>query len=280
MITILLKLNNRGYTTIPSIVDYKPDIMANTSILFPPSDYPPTSPYYNLTKNFKRLLKRRIINGEILKYLLYKEYVILNEGRVNDIQKRTHRNTADFYFSEGDSINENHPRSGLRRQNAIEYRSDLTDNPIKLRNVQLHIFNGDESANSSFEYTQSPKQYKAWENLANMGISSDTENSTEFVPKSSQSLPTTLKVSKNKPDMYLSCLNIRPSMTSNLSTNLRQFAKRDFLPNHCRCCSHFCNSPRSSDSGVAESCTIRSPNFSIPSTSTDKYININLCRPY
>ncbi|KAJ6646099.1 Rho guanine nucleotide exchange factor 7, partial [Pseudolycoriella hygida] len=70
----LTALDSRGYCTRVSVCAYSLGT-SSYQLTFPPSNYPPTSPYMNLTAHFKKLVKDGLIGRNVVKFLLYNECI-------------------------------------------------------------------------------------------------------------------------------------------------------------------------------------------------------------
>ncbi|XP_045472847.1 uncharacterized protein LOC123679336 [Harmonia axyridis] len=92
-------LNLRGYCNRSSVVNFRPKI--DYQLILPPEEYPSAAPFASLTRYFRKLVKEKLINRNLLKKLLYPEY--LNKFNLNLVKIRHHRTecvifTKDVHF--------------------------------------------------------------------------------------------------------------------------------------------------------------------------------------
>lgn len=111
----LTPLDSRGYCTRASVCAYSLGT-SSYQLTFPPSHYPPTSPYMNLTTHFKKLVKDGLVRQNIVKLLLYNEYRIRDIDRSKVKLRRRGRRVERTNTDSSD-------RSNLSRQDALD-RSD------------------------------------------------------------------------------------------------------------------------------------------------------------
>nr|XP_022918711.1 uncharacterized protein LOC111427702 isoform X1 [Onthophagus taurus]XP_022918712.1 uncharacterized protein LOC111427702 isoform X1 [Onthophagus taurus] len=108
-------LNQRGYSTRTSILIYSPQI--NFKPTYPPRNYPSAAPYAGLTEFYHKLIKSKIINKNVVKFLLYSEY---NNVNLDGVKRRQHR--TEFVIK---------PHS-RKRDNIIKCSTDIdSDNSSK-----------------------------------------------------------------------------------------------------------------------------------------------------
>ncbi|KAJ8917559.1 hypothetical protein NQ315_005608 [Exocentrus adspersus] len=135
----LHRLNQRGYSNRTSVLSYKIDLPYKPT--YPPENYPPAAPYAALTKLFHKLIKAKSLTRNLLKQLLYSEY--LNKMNLNLVKIRHHVTeisiiTRDIHCrdsviecsseSESDtSDGESGSSRNIKRQNAVDSSSSDGD---------------------------------------------------------------------------------------------------------------------------------------------------------
>ncbi|XP_018329256.1 uncharacterized protein LOC108739724 isoform X2 [Agrilus planipennis] len=131
------QLDHRGYSISPSVLTYFFDPPLPYQPSFPTQNYPPTAPYINLTRHYRRLIKENLINLRLLMKLWYSEY--LNKKDLSCVKRRKHKteivivtnNSHQRYSivecdsdSDSESSSNNNYPNRLNRQNALNGKSD------------------------------------------------------------------------------------------------------------------------------------------------------------
>ncbi|KAI8114953.1 Rho guanine nucleotide exchange factor 7 [Lucilia cuprina] len=121
-------LDARGYCTRFSLCAYyNTPQQATYRITLPPSNYPPTAPYANLSDHFAKLVKKGLLKGFLIKMLLYPESrqsidmksIPLRKRRCHKASKKL---IKKFTNEEADSGSSD--RTELERQDAFELPTD------------------------------------------------------------------------------------------------------------------------------------------------------------
>ncbi|XP_037707766.1 serine-rich adhesin for platelets isoform X1 [Drosophila subpulchrella] len=143
-------LDSRGYCTRFSLCAYysgPPCHVRPLRVTLPPSNYPPTSPYANLSAHFARLVKSGGLRSAIVKMLLYPQArQSIDLKRIALRKKRCHKAAAKFKDLNG---NQDSGQSELERQDAIELPTDSESYDDEFEDDFLHSCDSD-----PFEYVQ------------------------------------------------------------------------------------------------------------------------------
>ncbi|KAH8249274.1 hypothetical protein KR032_008000 [Drosophila birchii] len=142
-------LDSRGYCTRFSLCAYysSPPGQLRTRLTLPPSNYPPTAPYANLSAHFARLVKAGGLRSAIVKMLLYPQArQSIDLKRIALRKKRCHKAAAKLKDL---NANQDSGQSELERQDAIELPTDSESFEDDLEDEFLHSCDSD-----PFEYVQ------------------------------------------------------------------------------------------------------------------------------
>ncbi|XP_065358624.1 uncharacterized protein LOC135952550, partial [Calliphora vicina] len=121
-------LDARGYCTRFSLCAYyNTPQQATYRITLPPSNYPPTAPYANLSDHFAKLVKKGMLKGILIKMLLYPQSrqsidmkcIPLRKRRCHKASKKLIKKLTDEETGSGSS-----DRTELERQDAFELPTD------------------------------------------------------------------------------------------------------------------------------------------------------------
>lgn len=145
-------LDARGYCTRFSLCAYysQPLQHAPLRLTLPPSSYPPTAPYTNLSAHFARLVKAGRLRSAIVKMLLYPQArQSIDLKRIALRKKRCHKAAKllkDINANRQESIMSS---SELERQDAFELPTDSESYDDEYDNDYLHSCDSD-----PFEYVR------------------------------------------------------------------------------------------------------------------------------
>ncbi|XP_017056665.1 uncharacterized protein LOC108098336 isoform X4 [Drosophila ficusphila] len=143
-------LDSRGYCTRFSLCAYysgPPCFVRPLRLTLPPSNYPPTAPYANLSAHFARLVKSGGLRSAIVKMLLYPQArQSIDLKRIALRKKRCHKAAAKLKDL---NANQDSGQSELERQDAIELRTDSESYDDEFEDDFLHSCDSD-----PFEYVQ------------------------------------------------------------------------------------------------------------------------------
>ncbi|XP_017152654.2 uncharacterized protein LOC108162430 isoform X2 [Drosophila miranda] len=151
-------LDSRGYCTRFSLCAYysSPSSGANARPMrttLPPSNYPPTAPYANLSAHFARLVRAGGLRSAIVKMLLYPQArQSIDLMRIALRKKRCHKAAAKLKDLNGNGETGESGQSGqseLERQDAIELPTDSESFEDEFDDEYLHSCDSD-----PFEYVQ------------------------------------------------------------------------------------------------------------------------------
>ncbi|XP_034667978.1 pneumococcal serine-rich repeat protein isoform X1 [Drosophila subobscura] len=145
-------LDSRGYCTRFSLCAYYASTPSEGNVhpvrtTLPPSNYPPTAPYANLSAHFARLVRAGGLRSAIVKMLLYPQArQSIDLMRIALRKKRCHKAAAKLK-----DLNENGEsgQSELERQDAIELPTDSESYEDDFDDEYLHSCDSD-----PFEYVQ------------------------------------------------------------------------------------------------------------------------------
>ncbi|KRF81932.1 uncharacterized protein RtGEF isoform X1 [Drosophila virilis] len=140
-------LDARGYCTRFSLCAYYSQPQQQRPLLtLPPSNYPPTAPYANLSAHFARLVRAGRLRSAIVKMLLYPQArQSIDLKRIALRKKRCHKATAKLLKD----INANVQESELERQDAFELPTDSESYDDEYDDEYLRSCNSD-----PFEYVR------------------------------------------------------------------------------------------------------------------------------
>ncbi|XP_070069264.1 uncharacterized protein RtGEF isoform X1 [Drosophila takahashii] len=143
-------LDSRGYCTRFSLCAYysgPPCHVRPLRLTLPPSNYPPTAPYANLSAHFARLVKGGGLRSAIVKMLLYPQArQSIDLKRIALRKKRCHKAAAKLKDL---NANQESGQSELERQDAIELPTDSESYDDDFEDDFLHSCDSD-----PFEYVQ------------------------------------------------------------------------------------------------------------------------------
>ncbi|XP_017472158.1 PREDICTED: uncharacterized protein LOC108363327 [Rhagoletis zephyria] len=121
-------LDSRGYSTRFSLCAYYAAPPCKPyRITLPPSNYPPTAPYANLSAHFAKLVKAGRLKGNLVKMLLYPQARhSIDIKSIPMRKKRAHKSSAKVQKSKHHEIDYSNSseRSELERQDAFELPTD------------------------------------------------------------------------------------------------------------------------------------------------------------
>ncbi|XP_017854255.1 uncharacterized protein LOC108607743 isoform X1 [Drosophila busckii] len=121
-------LDARGYCTRFSLCAYyaqpaTPHYERPLRLTLPPSNYPPTAPYANLSAHFSRLVRHGRLRSAIVKLLLYPQArQSIDLKRIALRKKRCHKAAAKLLKDFNDNVEST--QSSLERQDAFELPTD------------------------------------------------------------------------------------------------------------------------------------------------------------
>ncbi|KMY91151.1 uncharacterized protein LOC6732918 isoform X1 [Drosophila simulans] len=143
-------LDSRGYCTRFSLCAYyssPPCHVRPLRVTLPPSNYPATAPYANLSAHFARLVKGGGLRSAIVKMLLYPQArQSIDLKRIALRKKRCHKASAKLKDL---NANQDSGQSELERQDAIELPTDSESYDDDFEDDFLHSCDSD-----PFEYVQ------------------------------------------------------------------------------------------------------------------------------
>ncbi|XP_026843784.1 uncharacterized protein LOC6596616 isoform X5 [Drosophila persimilis] len=151
-------LDSRGYCTRFSLCayyssPYSGDNARPVRTTLPPSNYPPTAPYANLSAHFARLVRAGGLRSAIVKMLLYPQArQSIDLMRIALRKKRCHKAAAKLKDLNGNGETGESGQSGqseLERQDAIELPTDSESFEDEFDDEYLHSCDSD-----PFEYVQ------------------------------------------------------------------------------------------------------------------------------
>ncbi|KRJ99224.1 uncharacterized protein LOC6529820 isoform X1 [Drosophila yakuba] len=143
-------LDSRGYCTRFSLCAYyssPPCHVRPLRLTLPPSNYPATAPYANLSAHFARLVKGGGLRSAIVKMLLYPQArQSIDLKRIALRKKRCHKASAKLKDL---NANQDSGQSELERQDAVELPTDSESYDDDFEDDFLHSCDSD-----PFEYVQ------------------------------------------------------------------------------------------------------------------------------
>uniref|UniRef100_A0A182MMV9 DH domain-containing protein n=1 Tax=Anopheles culicifacies TaxID=139723 RepID=A0A182MMV9_9DIPT len=204
-----LALDSRGYSTRVSVCAYDGGGQwcrmygADFEATFPPSNYPPTAPYAELTSYFRRLFRAGELSRYVVQALLYPQVTQTYDRRKVVMRRRRHKTTVRLQRREKEAA----ARAAAPEHSEVEFKS--AEQPQNRREEEAeHIVEGQSSQLTHHRYDSSDSESSscASSSCSRSRSNFERQNAVDYVEEDEDAYETiTFFAGKSKPNPDSSC---------------------------------------------------------------------------